>query len=272
VRRLKFAGLVALLGMLCAGGCDESEPVPPMPPLTAQGEPIVSAGDTPQRVLDMALKAHGGEGLLARWRCGRVKFHMRSDTIAPLHDMPATIEEVFQLPGHLKRVTITGQGKQQKTTTSILNREEGWEYLGDGSCRLLPGSSLESVLSPEHAFFYFCNLARLHAPGVQLSVGGVESINDRPAVVLHAEADGANPMDYYFDTVTTLLVRIVRHLPQPKGREYAVEIDLGDYHNIAGGPVPMRIIGHSGRRAMLDFTLLEVEFFDHLDASAFTPP
>jgi hypothetical protein len=270
--RISIVSVAALLGILSTEGCDKPAPAPPVPPLTVQGPPLLSPKESPQRILSKALKAHGGVDHLARWNCGRVKYQMRSDTIPQLNDTPATIEEFFQLPGHLKRVTVVREGKQQKTTTCLVTGDEGWEYLDDGSCRLVPGATLNAVLSPEHAFFYFCNLARLRAPGVGLTVCGTELVNNRPAVVVHAEAEGANPMDYCFDTVTALLVRLVRHLPQPKGRECVVEVELGDYHEISGGPIPLRIRGHSDGQTLLDFTLLEVEFLDHCDDSIFTAP
>jgi len=259
VRRSKLAWVVAGLGALVSS-CDKGHPPLPVPRLCVQGKPILSAADSPHSVLDTALKAHGGTDRLARWSCGHVKFRLRSDTVPPYSDAPVVIEDFFQLPGRFKRVTVVGEGKEQKTTTRLITDEQGWEYLEDGSCRLVPGVALESALFPEHAFFYFCNLARLRDPGVSLEV------------VLHAEADGANPMDYYFDTVTALLVRLVRHVPQPKGDECQVEIELGDYRNVGGSPLAMRIVGRSAGRTLLDFTLLEVEFSDHLDESVFAPP
>jgi hypothetical protein len=257
--------------MMAAGSCDPSQSPPPLEPLSAHGEPILSASDSPRSVLEKALKAHGGAERLARWRCGRVKYSTRSDTIPLLTDKPVTVEEFFQLPGRFKRVTVIGQGKRQKAITWLVSNEQGWEYLPDGSSRLLPGAALQSVACTQHAFYYFCNLPRLLEPGFRLEVRGTEMVSGRPAVVLHVDG-GLNPMDYYFDTVTGLLVRSVRHLLQPKGGERLVETELADYHDIGGAPVALRVVGRSEGQTLLDFTLLEVEFFDHFDDSMFAPP
>jgi hypothetical protein len=237
-----------------------------------KGEPILSTADSPEVVLNKALEAHGGPEALARWRCGRVKYRTRSDTIPLLNDKPSTVEEFFQLPSLFKRVAVIGQGERQRTITWLINGEQGWEYQPDGVTRVLPAAALNSTLRGEHAFSDFCNLARLRSPGFRLEVRGTETVHGRPAVVLHAEADGANPMDYCIDTVTALLVRSLRHLPQPKGGERLVEMELADYRTIGGAPVAMRVISRSEGQILLDFTLLEVEFVNHFDEGVFTPP
>jgi hypothetical protein len=271
VRRPNLAWTVALW-LLAAGSCDQVPAPAPLEPLSAKGEPILSAADSPQVILEKAIQAHGGPACLARWKCGRVKYRTRSDTIPLLNDKPSTVEEFFELPGHFKRVTVIGQGDRQRAITWIVSGDQGWEYQPDGTTRLLPAVTINAAIRTEHAFSDFCNLVRLRNPGFRLEVRGTQTVHGRPAVVLHAEADGANPMDYCFDTVTALLVRSVRHLPQPKGDERLVEIELGDYREIAGAPVAMRVVGRSEGQVLLDFALLEVEFVDHFDEGTFVPP
>jgi hypothetical protein len=201
-----------------------------------------------------------------------VKYRTRSDTIPLLNDKPSTVEEFFDLPGQFKRVALIGHGARQRTITWVIRGELGWEYQTDGTIRQLPAVTINASLRGVHAFSDFCNLVRLRDPACRLEVRGTETVHGRPAVVLHAETDGANPMDYCLDTVTALLVRSVRHLPQPKGGERLVEMELGDYRTIGGSPVAMRAIGRSDGQVLLDFTLLEVEFIDHFPADTFTPP
>jgi hypothetical protein len=186
-------------------------------------------------------------------------------------DKPRTIEEYFQLPGKFKRVAPVGQGRRERVVTFVINGDQGWQYSPDGTAQLLPPAALSAALRSEHPFCDFCNLARLHGPTFRLQVRGEDTIAGRPVVVLHAEAIGTNPMDYAFDRSTALLVHSVRHLPQPSGPEKSVELDLGDYRDVGGAPVPMHVVGRSEGRVLLDFTILEVEFADGFDDSVFAP-
>jgi hypothetical protein len=270
VRRLSPAG--TLLVFLAVAACnrrvaDVDAPDPPLP----DGPPILFPSDTPDTLLDKAIAALGGEKRLTRWKCGRVKYETRSDTI-PLLERPSTVEEYFQLPGHFKRVAEVGQGNRRRIATFIINGERGAELLPDGTTRPLPDMARFDGLRSEHAFADFYNLTRLRAPHYSLSVRGEEVLDGRSAIVLHCESTFTNPMDYAFDSATALLVKSTRHLPQPAGGEKIVEIFLGDYRDLGGGVVPLHIKGRSEGKVLLDFTIFELELLDQLDDSIFEIP
>jgi hypothetical protein len=243
-------------------------PDPPLP----DGPPILHPTDTPPELLDKAVAALGGPTRVGRWRCGRVKYQTRSDTIHPLEIKPSTVEEFFELPGRFKRTAEIGEGNRRRTVTFIVNGEHAWEELPDGSTRPVPDLVALTVYRTEHAFADFYNLSRLRTPYFALAARGLEHVDGREVVVLHSEAFFANPTDYAFDRATGLLVKTTRHLPQPGGGEKTIETFLGDYRDIGGGPVPLHIVGRSEDRVLLDFTIYELEFLDHLDEALFAVP
>jgi hypothetical protein len=208
---------------------------------------------------------------LGRWRCGRVKYQARSDLISYMADKPRTIEEFFQLPGKFKRVAPVGQGRRERVITLVINGEHGWQYSPDGTAEMLPPAAVSAALRTEHPFCDLCNLARLNGPAFRLQVRGEDTIAGRPVIVLHAEAADTNPMDYAFDRCTALLVHSVRHLPQPSGPEKIVEMDLDNYRDVGGAPVPMHVVGRTDGQVLLEFTLLELEFADAFDDAVFAP-
>jgi hypothetical protein len=261
--------------LLAAPGC-ERPPLPVVPPpdepLPPEGPPVLHATDSPAAVLDRALEVLGGPERLARWKCGRVKYETRSDLIPLLGKRPSVVEEYFQLPGQLKRIAEIGEGARRQNVTFVINGPQGWEYRPDGSTRPVTGDALLAALRPQHAFADFCNLARLRDPAFRLSVLGEDRVNGRSVVVLHSEAPLTNPTDYALDRSTALLLKSTKHLPQPKGGEKTIETLLGNYRDIGGGQVPLHVVGRSDGKVLLDFTLLEVEFLDHLDDSVFPVP
>jgi hypothetical protein len=270
VRRLCHAWVLALGGGLLAGGCERPPPVDETPAPT--GPPILHGTDSPQVILDRVIAAHGGEKGLARWKCGRVKYLTRSDIIPLLEEKPRSIEEFFELPGKLKRITVVGQGRRQTVVTFVVDGSQGWEYLPDGTTKLLPPEALAASLRTVHAFSDFGSLYRLRNPVFRLNVLGENTAAGRPVVVLHAESIYTNPIDYFFDRVSGLLIHSVRHLRSPSGSEKTIELDLKDYHDVGGTAVPFHVVGRSEGKILLEFTIREVEFVDHFDASTFAPP
>jgi hypothetical protein len=282
VRRLTAALALCTLLTAVVGGAgvavvwQRHRPRPPLvvrpdPPLP-DGPPILYPTDAPLALLDKAVAALGGPTRVGRWRCGRVKYEARSDTIYGLDQKPSTVEEFFQLPGKFKRVAEIGEGNRRRTATFIVNADQAWEELPDGSTRPVPNAVAVTVYRTEHAFADFYNLSRLRSPYFTLSTRGLDHVDGREVVVLHSEAFFANPTDYAFDRATALLLKITRHLPQPSGGEKTIETFLGDYRDIGGGPVPLHIVGRSEGHVLLDFTIYELEFLDQLDDALFAVP
>ncbi len=274
MRRISPAWM--LLAVLSAPACNHPPP-PPRPEaietgLPPPGEALLHPTDSPTVLLDKVIAAFGGPERLSRWKCGRVKYLTRSDTIPILDEKPSSTEEFFEFPGHLKRIARIGTGDREQTITFLINNDQAWEYRSNGSSRLLPNDSLLAVLRTEHSFSDFCNLTRLRYSLVRLSVVGEQTVSGRPAVVLHAETGFTSPTDFAFDRSTGLLLQSVRHLIQASGGEKTIETVLGDYRNVGGWPVPHRIVGRSEGKVLLDFTITELEFLDHFDESVFAPP
>ncbi len=275
MRRLFPACVV--LAALFAGGCDHALPPPKADEVTPVGlpmpdPPLIHATDSPQVLLDKALAALGGPACIARWKCGRVKYETRSDTIPILDEKPTSAEEFFLMPGHLKRIARVGRGGRDLTVTFFINNDQGIEYRTDGSTKALPADSTFAVMRTEHAFADFCNLDRLRNPFVRLSVRGEQVVLGRTAVVLHAETDYTLPADFLFDRATGLLLQSVRRLPQSGGGEKVVETTLAEWRQVGAGWVPHRIRGVCDGKVLLDFRITELEFLDHLDDSVFAPP
>jgi hypothetical protein len=49
-------------------------------------------------------------------------------------------------------------------------------------------------------------------------------------------------------------------------------MELSDYHVIEGGPVAMHISGSFEGQTLLDYTLIDVQFFPYLNDDTFAPP
>lgn len=282
MRKLSPAWVLALTWALAVGSCEQGPDRLPAPrPPSEEGPPVLHASDSPETVAERTIKAHGGLERLERWKCGRVKYKVRSDTIPLLQEKPSAVEEWFQFPGRFKRVAVIGKVGRQKTVTWLVNKEQGWEYQPDGTTRLLPSTVLVAAWGNEHPFANFCNLSRLRTPDVRLSVQGTDTVSGRSVVILHVVPPPdllgrQHIVDYSFDARTALLLRAIRHLPPAPGAapgpDHTVETILGDYRTVESAPVPMRLLGRADGQVLLDFAIEEIELLDSLPPETFMPP
>ena len=80
-----------------------------------------------------------------------------------------------------------------------------------------------------------------------------EEIDSRKVNVIRASSPGLPPVNMYFDADSGLLVRMVRYVESPLGRN-PTQIDYSDYRVVAGAKVPyQRTISQPQGRFVMQF-------------------
>lgn len=73
----------------------------------------------------------------------------------------------------------------------------------------------------------------------ELKVERSVKVGDQDALMLSARRPGEPPVELYFDTQTSLLIRLVRYAESPLGRN-PTQIDYSDYRDVAGVKIPFQ--------------------------------
>ena len=79
--------------------------------------------------------------------------------------------------------------------------------------------------------------ARIQQALSQWRVSAPASIDNRDVQVVQGTSDGRFPVNFYFDSKTGLLVRVVRYTESPLGLN-PTQIDYSDYRDVAGVKMP----------------------------------
>jgi hypothetical protein len=68
-------------------------------------------------------------------------------------------------------------------------------------------------------------------------------------------------------------VKVRTNTPDPRGgKDVKKEAFLGDYKEVQGARVPMRLRTYRGGELLVDMTLIEVQFFNRIDGKVFAKP
>ncbi len=226
------------------------------------------AQDTAQSIIDRAIRAHGGDAVLARLSAGHIRTR---GTVRLNAEATFTQETYFQLPDRMKQVQVI-EGAGQKVTVAVgLDGSRGWLVV-DGRPRKITDRFLDELKEGMH-LVRVLRLVPLREPGYQLSLVGTEEVGGQPAAVIRVSARGHRDLRLYFDRQSGLLVRVGRAAPDPAaGKDVPEERYYDGYRDVDGILSPRRVtVFRNGQKYMTAETV-ETHFMPRLDPSTFTAP
>ena len=219
-------------------------------------------------VVDRALQAHGGGERIALSRRGRVKGKMVVELgPPPAPTMHAEWNETFDLPERLKRdIRMRMMGEERNMRYAL---REGLWYMEK------PDGGIEVT---ENKGFG----AENHLTGTLTVLDALRNETDTLEMILPSDtkypgtiglrSKGTHSLpEIYFDKKTGLLTHVRKsvELPPMMGGSGIMETVNSEFKDIDGMKMPMHIEVFKEGRRMMDITLTEVKFLDHVDDSEF---
>jgi len=161
------------------------------------------------------------------------------------------------------RVTVVQTPRGENVTA--YNGQTGW-MSGFGPARPITGGELDN--EKRNADFYFA--ADIKTEFQQIRVARLEKVGDHDAYVLMARSPGHTPVRFYFDKDSGLLLREMRFVETPLGRNPS-QVDYGDYRGTGGVKIPYQwTIARPGGRFTIKIT--DVQQNVPIDESKFAAP
>jgi hypothetical protein len=208
-------------------------------------------------LLNRYLQAIGGTAALQSIRTQIGKGSLETGAGAPI-----ALDLAFKSPDKRSQIVHFSTGD----SVEVLNGNDGWS--------LVPGRALHEMSPAE------VEAARLQAdPELIERVRHAYSefkivreiqVGDQTATVVRASAPGMPPLQLCFDKTSGLLVRLVRFIDSPLGRN-PTQIDYSDYRNVAGTMQPFRwTVSQPQTRYTVQLT--EIEVNPPLKDSRFSKP
>lgn len=228
---------------------------------------------TTDQILAKYVTALGGEQAIRRVN-GRIitgSAIMAGDVRAWPPPFNVTVQIASRAPNQWVMTSRTASGA---TTANGFDGNVAWLQAANGTVIEATGPN-NAPLPPlarvrRNADFYEPLNLKQQYP--QLTVQGIERVNDRDAYHLAGMPAGDTPEDLYFDVQNGLLVRktvVVRNVIG----DYTIQTDYEDYRPSGGVKIPFRVstVGISPAESMV-ITVEKVETNPTLDANRFAKP
>jgi hypothetical protein len=227
------------------------------------------AADKPETIIEKAIAAQGGVAKVAKLQCMRIKVEGKMDVVPGVLDMPFTLEDSWQMPGQYKTSMTVQLAGKTFSHTQVIDGDKGWMDIM-GTINDMPKEGLTEMKEQKYAE----DLDRfgfLKEKGFELSFLKEIKIEDKPAVGVLVKSKGHRDVKLYFNKETGLLVKRENKLVEA-GKEVAQEVFFSDYQDKDGLKHYQKIVAHRDGKKMLEAKVVELEFFDKLDATVFAKP
>jgi hypothetical protein len=225
------------------------------------------AQDELRAVIEKAIKASGGEELLAKRKASQTKSKGTLDAMGMTFSftqevsalMPDKAREVLHLDvmGQVvdivtvmngAKLTITAAGNEVPITDNIQQAVKDQRHLAQ-VLRLLP-------LLKDKSF--------------ELSALGEVQVDNKPAVGVRVSKKDAKDINVFFDKSSGLVAKVEsRALDANTGQEVAEERIVLEYQQIAGSPAAKRLQVNRDGKKFMEVEILEVKYPDTIDENEF---
>ena len=222
-----------------------------------------AADDDIKAILTKAIKAHGGEKAMSKYKATRSKAKGKL-VIPDVGEAEFTQEVSMMLPDKFKESMELDFGGNKVQIVTIANGDKlsieaaGKEVpLTDG----IKGAMKEAQQVMKASGL----LPLLRDKGFELSNLGEIKVEGKPAVGIRVSSKGKKDLSLYFDKKTGLLAKVERRAIEPtSGKEYTEERIVLEYNkpNKLGIPTPKKVLVKQDGKKFME---AEVTEFTHLE-------
>jgi hypothetical protein len=225
------------------------------------------ADETPQALIDRAIKAHGGAEKLTKERATQSK----SKGTLELGGGLGFTSESSLYAGKFKEAVELDVNGQKVTVTTVYDGTKGWVKANDQLTELD-----DKLLDEMKETAYLNRLGRLvflKDKSVELSPLGEVKVNDRPAVGVRIVTKGHRDLNFYIDKETGLTAKIERQAFDAMTQQMVMEERIvQEYQVVDGMKVAKKLRVNRDGKKFMEAEVLEIKFSDKLDDSEFAKP
>ncbi|MFL5329684.1 MAG: hypothetical protein ACJ8C4_12295 [Gemmataceae bacterium] len=223
------------------------------------------SAQTPQDIVNRAVRAHGGESALNKTKfmtqraTGRVNFQGA--------DVDAVREGKWALPERvLSDVEVTMQGKKVKFVL-VLNGLTGWQATSGASPTDLSAATYDMLTDEAHVQ-WLCTILPLTRKDLTLSAVPPATSDSQQCPGVKVAKPGKPDTTLYFHPSTGLLVK-AKFKGRGPGGALDKEFMFSDHKEIDGVKLPMKVQDFQMGTRMGEWTVKEYRFVDRFEPNTF---
>ncbi len=227
-------------------------------------------------VIKKAIKAHGGEEVIKKNRERPGQFAGQARIDAEGLELTGTMVMTALNKGdtHRFRQDLNLKVMDQEVRQSVgfdgkelwvtLNGQVVMTYDKPEDLELIRDSTWAEVAS---------DLVVLFGPGIQLTLVGEDKIGDHAVVGVRVKKKGYSDVFLYFDQKTYLLRKVQNRSLDFMTRKETEQVRIfDDYADLDGQKMPRKLTFFQDGKKILDLTVEEMKFLDHVDNDFFSQP
>jgi hypothetical protein len=218
-----------------------------------------------EALLARAIKAHGGEEALTKYKAVRLKLKV---VLEGPDKTPKAWEQLFLAPNKYKDVREGFYLNRKVASINVTDGKEAWWYV-DGRPQVLEGKFGDWLMDDAH-LFQVLRLVPLKGKEYELKVVGETKIDGKTAAGLLVRTKGQKDLTLYFDAESGLLVKSERLV-----YDNLVEKDVTEerfyqgYPKEAELPYARKVTVKVGGRWSMTCDMTEVKFLEKVDEKEF---
>jgi hypothetical protein len=226
--------------------------------------------DAARAVVEKAVEAHGGLDRLSRNRADWVT--IKGVLSVGGKDRSFTAETIVQLPDQFKTVLAVSVDDQKTTIVQVLNGDEAWVTLDGVPQPKIPAAALVEMKSIMHLDRVIRLAPLLTDKAYTLAALGETKLNGREVVGVKVLCKGQREVRLFFDKEKGLLVKTEHVLDDSGDREVKQEEYYGEFKDYAGFKRPSKLSVFRAGKKTMEAELVEVKYYEKIDASVFAKP
>jgi hypothetical protein len=240
--------------------------------LLSLGTSARAADDQPKDILEKAIKAHGGEELMTKYKAGITKSKGKI-TVPGVGEVEFSQETAYMIPDKFKEsIQMTINGMNINVITRIVGDKNSIEV--NGKEMDVPEALKDALKNAGHMIKVAKLVPLLKEKGFELSLIGVEKIEDKPAIGIRVTAKDQKDINLYFDKKTNMMVKMEFRSTDPftqkECNEERIILEYGkDKEGLA---TPKKVLIKHDNEKFLELEVSEIEFLEKLDESEFKKP
>jgi hypothetical protein len=230
-----------------------------------------AADDDPKAVLAKAIKAHGGEEALTKYKATQSKTKGKLFNLPVIGEAEFTQEAASMLPDKAKETMTLDVGGQKVNVVTIMN---GDTFSIESAGMDVPIT--DDIKKALKGAQYMMKVARLVSlvkdKDYELSALGEVKVEDKPAVGVQVKSKGHNDISLFFYKDTGLLAKLEhRSVEASSGKEITEErivVKYGDKTK-EGIALPKEVLVKHDGQTFMKAEVLESKVLEKLDDSEF---
>ncbi len=239
--------------------------------LLLQSTPMLRAADDDAKaVILRAIKAHGGEEALTKYKAGTAK-SKGTITVPGAGDLPFTQEMAYMLPDKLKETLQLSVGGNTVGIVTLINGEK-CAIEANGTEVEITEPIKEALKDARQTLKVGRLVALVKDKGFELAPLGEAKVEGKPVVGVRVSAKGHKDVNLYFDKGTGRLAKLEHRVLDPmSGQELNEERIILEYgeKSAEGIPLPKKVLIKRDGAKFMEVEVQEAKVLEKIDDSEF---